>query len=251
MPRKARQKSASGIYHVVIRGADRQLLFEEESDYQKYLEILKHYKEKYSISLYAYCLMDNHIHLVLNIKLNSLEDIFRKINTCYAVWFNMKYQRTGHLQQGRYHSEPIEDERYFLTAIRYVHQNPLKAGMEKMVGESYCWNSFYEYVHQKFDLIDSKFVFSFISPSAFIEFNKMKNEDTCLEIKKKVHRFPDDVARDIVLSFSKCGNCTEIANLNPDKLRECIIFSHEKGVSIRQLNRITGKSIGAIERMVK
>ena len=96
MPRHSRKKSSTQTYHVVIKGADRQLLFEETKDYIKYLDILEYYKEKFSFNIYAYCLMSNHVHLLIHHPDTvSLESIFRHINTTYATWFNLKYKRTG------------------------------------------------------------------------------------------------------------------------------------------------------------
>ena len=90
MSRKPRELSPTNIYHVVIRGADRQILFEEKTDYQKYLHILEYYKSECNFELYAYCLMSNHIHLIIHINDIPLSSVFRRINTSYAVWFNMK-----------------------------------------------------------------------------------------------------------------------------------------------------------------
>ncbi len=115
MPRKPRAISESNIYHVVIRGADRQQMFEEKNDYDKYLDILSYYKKECQFEIYAYCLMSNHVHLLIHTSNTPLATVFRRINTRYAVWFNMKYDRTGFLQQGRYYSEPVNDERYLLT----------------------------------------------------------------------------------------------------------------------------------------
>ena len=130
MARHSRKKSSTQIYHVVIKGADRQLLFEETKDYRKYLDILEYYKEEFHFKIYAYCLMSNHVHLLIHHPdTASLESIFRHINTTYATWFNLKYNRTGFVQDGRYFSEPVEDSRYLLTVVRYIHYNPAKAGL--------------------------------------------------------------------------------------------------------------------------
>ena len=90
MPRNSRRKSGTLTYHVVIKGADRQLLFEEAKDYEKYLEIIDYYKQECQFELFAYCLMSNHVHLLIRHSPEfPLETIFRRINTAYAVWFNM------------------------------------------------------------------------------------------------------------------------------------------------------------------
>ena len=130
VPRGARKKSATNVYHIIVRGANHQMIFEEEADYKKYLNILLYYKEELHFTIYAYCLMNNHIHLLIHSPDTSLETIFRRINTTYSMWFNMKYDRVGFLQQGRYFSEPVEDMQYLNTVARYIHQNPFKAGLE-------------------------------------------------------------------------------------------------------------------------
>ena len=102
LARHARKKSSTQTYHVVIKGADRQLLFEESKDYIKYLDILEFYKDQLKFEIYAYCLMSNHVHLLLrHPNTVSLESIFRHINTTYACWFNAKYDRTGFVQDGQ------------------------------------------------------------------------------------------------------------------------------------------------------
>ena len=172
MPRKPRQHSSLDIYHVVIKGINGQLLFEEHKDYLKYLEILKLHKFNCDFDLFAYCLMSNHVHLLIHTNDIPLEAIFRKINTAYANWFNMKYSRSGRLQDGRYYSEPINNLDYLLCALRYIHKNPLKAGLEKNVGSQYPWNSFHAYTKQNDDLVDIGSILSeFNSLDDFIEYS--------------------------------------------------------------------------------
>ena len=92
MPRNRRQLSSTRTYHIVIKGADRQLIFEEPNDFHKYLSYLEYYKELCKFEIFAYCLMPNHVHILLRHSPDcSLETIFRKLNTAYAIWFNRKY----------------------------------------------------------------------------------------------------------------------------------------------------------------
>ena len=131
MARQARKLSSTLTYHVIVRGADRQLLFEETKDYLKFLDFLQLYKEKYEFEIFAYCLMSNHVHLLLrHPETVTLERIFRSLNSSYASWFNQKYQRTGFLFGGRYYSEPVESDQYLLTVLKYIHFNPTKAYLE-------------------------------------------------------------------------------------------------------------------------
>ena len=120
MPRQARRKSKSGIYHVMLRGINKQVIFEDEEDSLKFLETLKNYKAISGYKIFAYCLMSNHIHLLLKVEKENLDLIIKRIAGSYVYWYNWKYHRSGHLFQDRFKSEPVEDDMYFLTVIRYM-----------------------------------------------------------------------------------------------------------------------------------
>jgi len=145
MPRVPRKRSKSGIYHVIMRGINRQSIFEEEEDYSKFIQIIQKYKDVCEYRLYAYCLMGNHLHLLLMEGKEPLEQVMRRICGSYVFWYNRKYGRMGCLFQDRYKSEPIEDDAYFLTVLRYIYQNPVKAGLVTSV-EKYKWSNYNEYI---------------------------------------------------------------------------------------------------------
>ena len=120
MPRKARQKAESGIYHVMLRGIDRQLIFEDTEDYLRFLNIVQECREICGFQLFAYCLMGNHVHLLLKVRNDDLETVFKRIGGRYVYYYNVKYQRIGHLFQDRFRSEPVDDDAYFLSVLRYI-----------------------------------------------------------------------------------------------------------------------------------
>ena len=129
MPRTARLLSTTGFYHVILRGINRQRIFEDEEDYERFLFLLEHYKTICGYELFAYCLMPNHIHILIKEGKEALSTVFCRIGTSFVYWYNLKYERSGHLFQDRYKSEAVEDDAYFLTALRYIHRNPVKAGL--------------------------------------------------------------------------------------------------------------------------
>ncbi len=253
MPRKSRKLSPTDVYHVVIRGIDRQLLFEEDKDYQKYLQILEYYKKECDYHLYAYCLMSNHVHLLIHIGSTPLSSVFEKINTRYAVWFNMKYQRTGPLQQGRFYSEPVLDTSYLLNVLCYIHCNPLKAGLENECGLSYPWSSFHQYISSNSTLVDTEFILNILGNlTSFYDLHHAYcyRDAACLDVDNMKHRLPDDVARDIIADVCNCHTVTDFQNLSLSQREEYILLLKKKGISIRQLNRLTGIPRGVIERTV-
>jgi putative transposase len=128
-------------YHITVRGNQKQITFIEEGDFLKYLELLKHYKIKYGFKLYGYCLMPNHVHLILEVKKGpDLSKIMQGLNQTYTIWFNKKYRKVGHLWQGRYKSMIINKNKYMLECIEYVELNPVRANLsESLFG--YPWSS--------------------------------------------------------------------------------------------------------------
>ena len=161
MPRTPRQKSESGIYHIMLRGINQQVIFEDDEDYEKFIETLKAYKEISGYKIFAYCLMSNHIHILLKVGKESVDKILKRIASSYVYWYNWKYYRRGHLFQDRFKSEPVEDEGYLLTVIRYIHQNPIKANIVRNI-ESYEYSSYSEYINTSDGLIDRQYIFSIL-----------------------------------------------------------------------------------------
>jgi len=122
MPRSARVLSETGVYHVMLRGNERKDIFIDDEDKVRFLDMLYAKRERESYYLYSYCLMDNHVHLVLKEANDSISRIMRRITTSYAGYFNRKYKRSGHLFQDRYKSENVESDSYLLTVIRYIRK---------------------------------------------------------------------------------------------------------------------------------
>jgi len=134
MPRKPRIEIA-GYYHIVNRGVEQRVIFKEDEDYKKFEELLCTYAPSYGVTIHNYCLMSNHYHLLIEIEDGNLSKFMRQINMNYAIYFNKKYKRSGHLWQGRFKSWYVTDEAYLYTLILYIEQNPLKAKMVKKVEE--------------------------------------------------------------------------------------------------------------------
>lgn len=251
MPRKAREKSVTNIYHVVIKGANNQLMFEERADYIKYLDLLSFFSNELNFSIYAYCLMSNHVHLLIENRDISLESIFRHINTSYSTWFNRKYQRSGYLQQGRYYSEPVDNEVYFYNVVRYIHQNPVKAGLEASVGEEYPWSSIHSFINMNSFLVSiDKVLEKFQRLDYFLELQSTILDDDVFDIDKKVGYLPDDMARKIIEKECGCKTSADFQKLPIADQYNYIIAINKKGLSIRQINRLTGVSKGVIERQI-
>jgi REP element-mobilizing transposase RayT len=148
MGRPLRIEYPGALYHITSRGNEKKDIFLDSSDRKKFLDILKDYHERYEISIYCYMLMDNHYHLVFETAKPNLLKVMHGINSSYTLYFNRKYGRVGHLFQGRYKGILVDKDSYLLELSRYVHRNPLRAGMVKRA-EDYYWSSYPSYIWKK------------------------------------------------------------------------------------------------------
>lgn len=248
MPRQARKKSSSGIYHVMLRGINKQQIFEDEEDCEKFLWTLKETKAVSEYKLFAYCLMGNHIHLLIKEEKEPLEQIFKRIGGKFVYWYNIKYQRVGHLFQDRFKSEPVEDDAYLFTVLRYIHQNPTRAKLCENV-EDYKFSSYNEYTDRSW-IVDTDFILDIMSLDEFTAFNHEENTDKCLEIEEKeAVRLTDEQARNIISKISGSNSVSDFEKLTKD-LKEVYVKEFKKfGVSVRQICRLTGMSYYTVQRI--
>jgi len=248
MPRQAREKSEKGIYHIILRGINRQQIFEDEEDYLKFLDTIEKYKTKSGYKLLAYCLMGNHIHLLIMMGKESLEQIFKRIGSSYVYWYNWKYERVGHLFQDRFKSEPVDDEDYLFTVLRYIHQNPLKAGLCKSI-EKYAYSSYREYLEARNTYTDTGFILGMINKEQFVKLHMDESAVVCMDIHDSNFRLTDKEAGKILKKVSNCDNPTNFQALDVHLRDKYIRELKEKGLSIRQICRLTGISFGIVRRI--
>ncbi len=246
MSNQVRKTSLLNIYHVIYRGVNKQLIFEDDEDYRAIIRTLRKYKDKCDYKIYAYCIMSNHIHLLISPGKMPLSRIFQHLIPSFVTWYNIKYERIGHLFQARFKSEPINDESHFLTVIRYIHQNPIKAAI-CCKPEDYRYSSFRNYFDN--ELIDSNLVSDLVSKEYFLSFNQADNKDHGMDIDEDRPRmWTDERATKIMQEASGCSNVAEFQALPPEQRDEALRIIHRMGVSANQANRITGISKGVIKK---
>ncbi|WP_261131500.1 REP-associated tyrosine transposase [Bacillus sp. Marseille-Q3570] len=250
MPRNARIRSQSGIYHIILRGANKQEIFHDNEDCIQFLDTLEKYQRTKEISVYAWCLMDNHVHLLLKEGIEDISITMKRIGVSFVRYYNWKYQTTGHLFQDRFKSENVETDRYFLTVVRYIHQNPVKAGMVKHVAD-WKWSSCPGYYGKKVyprGLLKKDFVLSKISSDRttaierFKEFNERMQDDQCLE-DHVISRLTDEEARVLVrelLGSIEIGQVKSLPRVQSNEILRKV--KRIEGISQRQAARILGVS---------
>ena len=248
MPRQARKKSETGIYHVILRGINHRQIFYDSDDYTKFLQLLNDYKDECRYLLYAYCLMGNHVHLLLREGKEPLENIFRRLGSKYVYWYNSKYEREGALFQDRFKSEPVEDDAYLLTVLRYIHQNPIKAGLCKKP-EEYLYSSYARYCETG-SMIDRDFILELLPYPQFAEFHQEMVDQACLDVpERQPRRYTDEQAFVLICKIAKCSNPEELQQFNRMELERCLRKILKQDMPMRQLSRLTGLSVGFIRKI--
>ena len=247
MPRQARQKSESGIYHIMLRGINKQQIFLDDEDYEKFLWVLKDTKEISEFKLLAYCLMGNHVHILMKCEKEPLEQIFRRIGSKFVYWYNIKHQRVGHLFQDRFKSEPVNDDAYLFTVIRYIHQNPIKANLCDDIS-NYRYSSYREYCGDEW-IVDKNIILQIMPINEFIAFNNQSNDDICLEIDDKVvKKLTDEQASDIIKHHTGCNSPDEFRQFKMSEQGKFFVIFKDEGLSLRQISRLTGVDLSVVRR---
>jgi len=247
MTRTERLKSSMGIYHVLARGINQQRIFEQAEDYEQFLDFLLVTKKKSGFTLYAYTLLGNHIHLLLKEGPESISQIFKRLGTQYAQWFNGKYGRCGHLFQNRFGSEPIEDDNYFLTTLLYIYQNPVKAGVCNIAAD-YEWGS-RRLLGKRTGIVDETALTEIVSIATIKQRELELIEDVLLEAPKIGRRtaYADKKVSEIIKLICGAQNGPEFQRMDREKQISVVEKLREERVPIRQIARVTGVSKGVIE----
>ena len=251
MPRTARKEAGSNIYHVMLRGINRQNIFEEDEDRIRFLNTVIRCKEVSGFKLHAFVLMSNHIHFLIEPDEEPLAVIFKRIGTSYAVWYNRKYQRAGHLFQNRFRSENVETDQSYLTVLRYILQNPVKAGMAGSPGE-YRWSSYLAYEKGRGALTDIQFaVDRFGSRETLLAYLVQENDDDVMDEEEYDWRLRDDAAREIICRMTHCRSVSDFQKLDFEIQKEYAVKLYAEGLSMGQIARLAGMSKATVSRAVK
>ncbi|HWR05278.1 transposase [Sporomusa sp.] len=161
MARKPRVHYEDAIYHVIARGNNRTHIFETDEEKGKYLEFLAGYKKRYGFQLFAYVIMDNHVHLLLQVRKEPLAKIMQGIQQRYTQYYNWHHKHSGHVFEQRYKAFLCEKESYLMTLICYIHQNPVRANI--LEGINYRWSSHQSYINRVPGLVNLEFILDTLS----------------------------------------------------------------------------------------
>lgn len=243
MPRLPREYSYSKVYHIIIKGIDDGDIFYDNEDKQVFKEKMKLTKDKFKYKIYAYCLMNNHVHLVIDVANDVLSKAMQGLSVRYVHFFNRKYNRKGPLIQERFKSKKVEDQRYFLEVCRYVHRNPEKAKIAKT--NDYNWSSYNEYLFEE-KLINKDVLLHYYSNDleSFIKYTNKK--DSIKELMNQADfemnpKLNDEELINIILKIYNLDSAKEIIIFFKNKKNRELLCQLKNiyNVNKTQLSRIT------------
>ena len=260
MPRITRenQKTITNTYHIIIRGVNKQDIFFDEMDKNKFLNEIIKTKEKFEFEIYAYVLMSNHVHFTICDNNDYISKIMHRLCTTYAIYFNKKYGRVGHVFQDRFKSISVNTEAYLLDLVRYIHNNPQKAGICDF--DKYKWSGYHDYYTADFNnkITDIDFILELFGSdkkkaiAKFEQFSKKTNVnfiDTSLEYDFSLS---DEEAIELIKKLTSINDLSKVKNYNTN-IRNKIIYEIAKieGINLKQIARIMEMSERNVQRIVK
>ena len=239
----------------MLRGVNRQQIFESDDDYMKFIMILHDMIAPIGdlkrplpprCAFFSYCLMPNHVHLLIQEREEDLSAVVKRIASRYAMYYNNKYEHFGHLFQDRFKSEPVETYSYFLTLIRYIHQNPVAGKLCEKV-EDYTWSSWHEFINgpkRMYAICSTTLVLNRI-PLEVLKVQvdiPLPKAQQVLDFDRYRGFAPDDAVIDFLKSTFDINNMKDIQKLPKPQRDEILKAAKEFGASMRQLSRLTSIS---------
>jgi REP element-mobilizing transposase RayT/predicted DNA-binding protein YlxM (UPF0122 family) len=234
----------------MIRGINKESIF-KKIKYKKILKgIIEDKIKVVDVKIYGYCIMDNHLHLLIMAEISQLAQFMSRLNTSFARYYNCQNERVGHVFQNRFKSECIDTKSYFWSCLRYIHLNPVKAKMIDHI-KQYYFSSFNEYINpKKEDILCSNaikfFKANFIDKEEFIEFHHAYSECIFLDVKEDINIYKREIAEhiisDIQFQFGYQDKFRIFQNSNSNKelkkkLKETLQISAREVEEIIKVNR--------------
>ena len=249
MARKPRAASSCDTYHVIQRGVGLFDIFEDDDDREAYLSQLRESARLYGCKIISWCLMSNHVHLVVQAPLASLSSMMHQLGSKYARRFNRRHGRIGHLFQGRFTSVPVESDAQLLQLVRYVHRNPVRHEVDALIG-SYRWSSYAQYENGEKGLASTSLILEMLgSTQEFTRFTSIEGEEKFADVDAE-RSISDDKARkmandalsasDIPIAVSRIGTLIKA------KRDAALALVARLGLSLRQIQRLTGVNYNAV-----
>lgn len=246
----------------MLRGINKQEIFHGEDDYLLIVRVLSDINKKRDYSgkivsqndceIYAYCIMPNHIHILLRERNLSISDIMKKLEDRFVIIYNKKYDRVGHLFQARYKSEPVNDLAYLKVLLRYIHRNPVK-GMICERPEDYLWSSWREYINGQPPVLPvcrTSVPLHYFTQVDLEEWVNIDIDDGCMDMDSDQFVKTDNHAWQMISEMTGLDNIEDFKQTSAEYQMQCLRQVITKGVSIRKASRLSSLTYYYIQKSV-
>ena len=243
MPRNSRKLLGEILCHHMVQGINKEQIFKSNDDKNKYLFLIKEYYQKFNIDIIAYCIMDNHIHMLLySDKIQSISNFMKQVNSIYAMYYNKKNDRVGYVFRNRFKSVPIMTREQLYTCIKYIHMNPVKAKIVKKESD-YEYSSYNNYLNKTGFIHEKILKFIFDSSDNYIEkFHSIKYKNLASEKEDLKEAFDNFLIKENI-------NLQQILkDRNYIKKFICYLISNNYEVSKKELAQLFGISKSTLYR---
>ena len=252
MPRISRKSLETNYYHVMVQGINKEYIFIDSNYINKYLKIISNYLKDFNISILAYCIMNNHAHLLIYTEnVDCLSKFMQRVNTSYARFYNKQNKRIGYVFRDRYYSQPIYSQIQLFNCVKYIHNNPVKAKMVKRMCE-YQYSSYNEFLGKKNLITNRTLILLFGTSSNYIDqfvfiHNSLNNEDFIdIDVEK------NNISDFILQTQHSLGISIEDIIVDKELLKRIIIDCRSQtSATLEDLASIFGLSVSTIYRYCK
>ena len=244
MAQQTRMQGEYGYSHLTVKGNGGQILFEAKEDFLYCLSLMEKYSREEQVTICAYCLMENHAHILVFDLNNRIPMFMKKLGGTYTAWFNRKYEHSGHVFQGRYGRFNVESDDYLLRVFRYVLRNPQNAGICPLT--DYPWSSYKAYGCRD-SFVDTYVLTEMLgSWDEYAEYMASAEDDN-VEFEQRKH--DDEWAKHVIKTELGLDIGTKLQEYPRDERDAAIRRLRERGLTIRQIERLTGINRGTIQRV--
>jgi len=251
MPRRPRNFLSCSFFHLIVQGINKEYIFANDIYKNIYLKLIKNYSKKFDIKLLAYCIMNNHTHiLVYSSNISNISNFMKSINTTYAKYFNQTQERVGYVFRDRFLSQPINSEVHLFKCIAYIHNNPVKAHLVENLLD-YKFSSYRDYLYKN-GIINNEILNLIFGPSHNSYIETLSPYYNC---------FTNDIAdikEDCISTSSLISNFVNSINIPLTEILKdshstslLIKYLHTNGISIRKISSLLGISRNIVYKYIK
>lgn len=241
MSHRYRETSEADVYHITLRGAGRQIIFEDDVDRRRFMDLLASVARDSEVTVHAWCLMSNHVHLLLRAPIDAVSKMMQRLNTGYAKYFNKRHDRIGALFQDRFGSVAVKTDEQLLTTVAYIHRNLLEVSGRLDGG----WSSYDEYLGRS-KVVDTSFVLDICGGVQSFEAQHLQEcGQPCNPQRRLTEREALRMAKEVLGG----KNLYEIRSFERGRRNDAIRELKKAGLSVRQIERVTSIGRNIIARV--